>query len=190
MKLKELCEELGYKYDKKNPKRSLEEIKKDYKIGKSNNKKYDYYIINELTNSEKKLNHTNFRKYSYMFNSPYEYIDKGGVYKIQLNNDIYIGQTNNFYNRLSQHKTNSFNLKTKILLDNGGCMEVIELSDSKLERLEKETYWTNYYKKLGFNILNDETVLYHNKNKKFKNIKIESKNYNIAIKLLKKEGLL
>ena len=69
-------------------------------------------------------------------------------------------------------------------------MEVIELSDSKLERLEKETYWTNYYKKLGFNILNDETVLYHNKNKKFKNIKIESKNYNIAIKLLKKEGLL
>ena len=51
LKLKELCEELGYKYDKKNPKRSLEEIKKTYVIKQDGR---DYSVVRELSTEERR----------------------------------------------------------------------------------------------------------------------------------------
>lgn len=53
MKLKELCKQLNIVYNEKNPKRSLEEIKKEYLIEQVENKK-DYNLIRPLTDEEKR----------------------------------------------------------------------------------------------------------------------------------------
>lgn len=60
MKLKELCDQVGIEYNSKNPKRSLEQIKKHYEIGQNGTKK-DYYIIRELSPQEKREFRSNIR---------------------------------------------------------------------------------------------------------------------------------
>ena len=55
MKLRQLCDGLGIKYNEKNPKLSLNVIKKNYLVEQNGNKK-DYSIIRQLTDEEKFLN--------------------------------------------------------------------------------------------------------------------------------------
>ena len=53
MKIRELCNKLGYEYDPNHSKRCLAKIKKDYlieQVGQKNN----YNIIRELTLDEKR----------------------------------------------------------------------------------------------------------------------------------------
>ena len=52
MKLRQLCDGLGIKYNEKNPKLSLNVIKKNYLVEQNGNKK-DYSIIRPLTDEEK-----------------------------------------------------------------------------------------------------------------------------------------
>lgn len=118
----------------------------------------------------------------------------GGIYKIQLDNTIYIGQTNNFRHRFRQHKSQNYIFgtpsKTKELIENGGIMSIIELEDDELKRLEKETTWTNYYILNDYNVINNTNVLYKNKNnQRQKSIKVNIDDYEKVLKLLKDNNI-
>ena len=96
MKLRQLCDGLGIKYNEKNPKLSLNVIKKNYLVEQNGNKK-DYSIIRPLTDEEKFLN-TKLVPYKNQFRVKEEDKNKGGIYKIELTKEkkIYIGQTKKF----------------------------------------------------------------------------------------------
>ena len=82
MKLRPLCDGLGIKYNEKNPKLSLNVIKKNYLVEQNGNKK-DYSIIRPLTDEEKFLN-TKLVPYKNQFHVKEEDKNKCGIYKIEL----------------------------------------------------------------------------------------------------------
>ena len=159
MKLRQLCDDLGIKYNEKNPKLSLNVIKKNYLVEQNGNKK-DYSIIRPLTDEEKFLN-TKLVPYKNQFRVKEEDKNKGGIYKIELTKEkkIYIGQTKNFYNRFCRYSL------AKDIIKQGAIFSVIELEDNEHERFVKETYWSKYYKENGYELLNKEEVLFKAKGK-------------------------
>lgn len=187
MTIKEMCEYSNIEYNKDHPKRSLQKLKQLYLIEQIDARQYN--IIRELTEDEI-ISCGKFGKY---FHINENIKHDSGIYKIQLNNDVYIGQTCDFYKRFKQHyyliKTNNTASKTYELLHNGGVMEVLEIVTDKKERFIREAYWSQYYLSIGYNVLNSFNVLYHKKNKN-KHIVIKKENYNKAIELLKRENLL
>lgn len=171
MKLRQLCDILGIKYNEKNPKLSLNKIKKDYLVEQNGNKK-DYFIIRQLTDEEKILN-TKLVPYKNQFHVISDIKNKSGVYKIELKEEkkIYIGQTNNFYNRFCRHCNPSTYSLAKDIIKQGAIFSVIELEDDRRERFIKESYWSEYYKNKGYELLNDERVLFKFKDKETQNHK-------------------
>ena len=171
MKLRQLCDNLGIKYNEKNPKLSLNKIKKDYLVEQNGNKK-DYFIIRQLTDEEKILN-TKLVPYKNQFHVISDNKNKSGVYKIELKEEkkIYIGQTNNFYNRFCRHCNPSTYSLAKDIIKQGAIFSVIELEDDRRERFIKESYWSEYYKNKGYELLNDERVLFKFKDKETQNHK-------------------
>ena len=171
MKLRQLCDNLGIKYNEKNPKLSLNKIKKDYLVEQNGNKK-DYFIIRQLTDEEKILN-TKLVPYKNQFHVISDIKNKSGVYKIELKEEkkIYIGQTNNFYNRFCRHCNPSTYSLAKDIIKQGAIFSVIELEDDRCERFIKESYWSEYYKNKGYELLNDERVLFKFKDKETQNHK-------------------
>ena len=171
MKLRQLCDGLGIKYNEKNPKLSLNKIKKDYLVEQNGNKK-DYFIIRQLTDEEKILN-TKLVPYKNQFHVISDIKNKSGVYKIELKEEkkIYIGQTNNFYNRFCRHCNPSTYSLAKDIIKQGAIFSVIELEDDRRERFIKESYWSEYYKNKGYELLNDERVLFKFKDKETQNHK-------------------
>ena len=171
MKLRQLCDNLGIKYNEKNPKLSLNKIKKDYLVEQNGNKK-DYFIIRQLTDEEKILN-TKLVPYKNQFHVKEEDKNKGGIYKIELSQEkkIYIGQTKNFYNRFCRHCNPSTYSLAKDIIKQGAIFSVIELEDDRRERFIKESYWSEYYKNKGYELLNDERVLFKFKDKETQNHK-------------------
>lgn len=172
MKLRKLCELCNVDYNVKNPKRSLNKIKKQYII-----EEYKPHNYNIIGMQPSKMNISRFEN---QFQIPQKYIHKAGIYKIELNNDIYVGQTIDFYKRFMRHR-HGFNNTTKEMLNNGAVMTMLELEDDKIKRLEKETTWSYHFLKQGFNMKNDFRVLYKNKKESnnsnnYKNKK-ESNNY-------------
>ena len=122
--------------------------------------------------------------------------NKSGIYKIQLDNTIYIGQTNNFIERFYQHnaKINRMNRVTKPLLDGGATMEIIELEEDLEKRLLKESKYTIEYKLNGFNVLNDFTRIvkenYSKENRKrLVTIKVRLEDVNNVLRLLKENNI-
>ena len=171
MKLRQLCDNLGIKYNEKNPKLSLNKIKKDYLVEQNGNKK-DYSIIRPLTDEEKILN-TKLVPYKNQFHVISDIKNKSGVYKIELKEEkkIYIGQTNNFYNRFCRHCNPSTYSLARDIIKQGAIFSVIELEDDRRERFIKESYWSEYYKNKGYELLNDERVLFKFKDKETQNHK-------------------
>ena len=117
--------------------------------------------------------------------------NKSGIYKIQLNDTIYIGQTNNFIKRYYQHnaKLNRMNKSTKPLLEQGATMDILEFEDDLEKRLLKESKYVIEYKLNGFNVINDFNRIvkenYSKENKiKFTTIKVKSDRLEDALKLL------
>lgn len=165
MKLRQLCDDLGIKYNEKNPKLSLNAIKKNYLVKQNGNKK-DYSIIHPLTDEEKFLN-TKLVPYKNQFHVKEEDKNKGGIYKIELPQEkkIYIGQTKNFYNRFCRHCNPSTYSLAKDIIKQGAIFSVIELEDNEHERFAKEAYWSKYYKENGYELLNKEEVLFKTKGK-------------------------
>ena len=171
MKLRQLCDNLEIKYNEKNPKLSLNKIKKDYLVEQNGNKK-DYFIIRQLTDEEKILN-TKLVPYKNQFHVISDIKNKSGVYKIELKEEkkIYIGQTNNFYNRFCRHCNPSTYSLARDIIKQGAIFSVIELEDDRRERFIKESYWSEYYKNKGYELLNDERVLFKFKDKETQNHK-------------------
>ena len=177
--------------------KQLSELSKICNIEKDKTKYKITEIYDEIIDDNRRKSH-----FSELTNISKEDEHKSGVYKIQLDNDIYIGQTNDFKRRFYQHyygqniRYKGFGTDTEKLLRNGGSFEVLEFEDNIEQRLLKENYWVQYYSQNGYNILNTEKLLSNKNSRKKRNkpktkcIKVLTKNYNEAIQLLKDKGLL
>lgn len=212
MKYKEICEEIGDELLKAEGSKRDYQLKRwqlDYEIIHENTY---YTIIRELTPDEKEFmrEEATTRKRMYyriikdhpQFKIDYKNCHGAGVYIIQNKKYIYIGQSNNFYNRFYMHfkgyfdKEMHFNIKT--ILDNDGTFEVLELEDDLNKRLAAEVKWIQYYKNNS-----DKTVVNGNngevhgrcginkhKNKGlYRYIKVSKQNYEKAKKVLKANGI-
>ncbi len=183
MKLRQLCDDLGIRYNEKNPKLSLNAIKKKYLVEQNGNKK-DYTIVRPLT-EEEIISSTKLVPYKNQFHVVDNEKDKSGVYKIELKEtkQIYIGQTNNFYKRFCRHCNPSTYSLAKDIIKQGAIFSIIELENDEHERFIKESYWSQYYKNCGYELLNKEEVLFKNTKK------IKSKKNNKLIYILKKYNI-
>lgn len=133
-----------------------------------------------------------------LFNVNIENKHKSGIYKIQLNNIIYIGQTVDFKNRYTQHYTNpnGFCKNTQKLLKHGAIFSIIEIIEDKEKRLKKELEYIEKYSNDENYICINEKNNYNkpNKNKKavkqkYKKIKIKEEDYSKIINFLNKENI-
>jgi predicted GIY-YIG superfamily endonuclease len=113
------------------------------KVDKIDKKEYDSKLYYGRLNTLSKDNN----RYD-QFNISKENSHKGGVYKIQLDNKIYIGKTNNFQVRFRSHWDGNGRTKlTQELLFNGGIFSIIETLDDEDERIQKESIYIDKYKK-------------------------------------------
>ena len=156
-------------------KRQIEKLSRIYEIIVKNTL---YTVIREYDQEEKELYQakptpSNFKILKRDKN-------RGGIYKIQLNNMVYIGQTNNLANRYNAHLNGQNQCDTKSLLLNGGTFELLEFEENKEERFLKENKYIKEYEEMGYKLLNSKEVLYHGKNKKIKERKavIDSISFN------------
>lgn len=169
--------------------RNLTKIRKEYLLNKVGRK---YIIISKLETP----------KYAILddrFCISYEDKNKSGVYKIQLNNEVYIGQTNNFLNRFNRHRRGNGGKEfTKILLENNAKFEALEKEDDRKQRLIKEAKYTKDYINMGYNVLNTIEVLYtnekrHNGQIKYKEVRrtisLNDSNLNKVLELLKENNI-
>lgn len=88
-------------------------------------------------------------------------IKKTGVYKIQLNNMVYIGSTiRGFRERFNKHiNANTMMPHTKKLLDDGGAFEILWIAnnnESESYIRHKEQFYIDYYIKNGYDIINED----------------------------------
>ena len=97
------------------------------------------------------------------FKIPEEFAWSEGIYKIQLDNDIYIGQTNKFVRRYQQHKRGvkgETQTNAHKLISNGATFEMLEIENNEKQRLIKEAQYVNKYIEGGYNVLNSTKVLF------------------------------
>ena len=130
--------------------------------------------------------------------------NNGGIYIIQLGNEIYIGSTVNFRQRFNTHKSKS-NTKlpqTKDLIERGGQMSVLhdmtDVEDEELLRMVEYEY-IKYFRDSGkFTMLNGKDPIsfdkYYKLNKrekkqKYIRFKIEENDYDKVVEILKREGV-
>ena len=151
-----------------------------------------YYISNTQHSSfrderqaEEMMNQEILNDYlDWLYDHPYEYrlymdsqdinfkIDKEyaweeGIYKIQLDNDIYIGQTNKFVRRYQQHKVGvkgGVQTDAHKLIKLGATFEMLEIEKDAKQRLIKEAQYVNKYIEDGYNVLNSTKVLFNGSN--------------------------
>ena len=137
-----------------------------------------------------------YKTYNGTYNVDAKYNHAKGVYKIQLDNDVYIGSTiMGFRKRYIDHSENYQNMMdhTQRLLQNGGIFEILWIAPdntSENDIRQKEQEYINQYKENEkLHIINKKPQViipvHKNKNLKFKKLFIDSRNYNFVIELLK-----
>lgn len=127
-----------------------------------------------------------------------DYWKSKGVYKIYLNNDIYIGSTTQGFRSRFLHHNYDYSLSlAKEILKQGATFEIIEVCEnmSEPEIRELESKWIEHYKENGnYNVLNEREVysftqpqnmIRHN----YKMILIETSKYEEVEKLLDKHNI-
>lgn len=144
-------------------KRQIEKLSRIYEIIVKNTL---YTVIREYNQEEKELYQAKPTPLNFKILKRDK--NRGGIYKIQLNNTIYIGQTNNLANRYNAHVNGQNQCDTKSLLLNGGTFELLEFEESQEERFLKENKYIKEYEEMGYKLLNSKDVLYCGKNKKIK----------------------
>ena len=120
-----------------------------------------------------------------------------GVYKIILNNKIYIGSTNvGFRRRFLQHTNENNLIKTTYnMLKNGGTFNILEICNglSEKEIRDKEQYYIDQYKNnKSWIVVNERDTwsMVNNKPKiKFSKIKVNKVNYKKVIQILKENNI-
>jgi hypothetical protein len=168
---KELCRLLNQKVKSGEGKRfQLKKWKFYFEFEKQENStKYIITKIHTKEYSKNKLSEYNFERHFHkdnlkknQFNIPYEYCLRAGVYKIELNNRIYIGSTRCFSRRFKGHYSNSNTLPTLQMLNDGAIFSMlwkapikIKESDLRLRLIEKEREFIKKYEQ-------DETYIVEN----------------------------
>lgn len=121
-----------------------------------------------------------------------------GVYKIQLNNMVYIGSTiNGFRKRYVQHVKNreGFMPHTQKMLEDGATFEIIwkaENDESEEQIRNMEQKYINEYTVNGFDVMNiRKEVVIPGKKKKLHNriIRVPETDYENALYILNKHGI-
>ena len=188
---KELCNILNEKIKGGSSKRcQLIDWKRYFDWHKDKNK----FIIDKIYDTPKdKINNrrwNNFKNFDNLKINKNQY-NQIGVYKIVQENKIYIGSTvAGFRKRFLQHRANSNDTITRDMLSNGGYFEIIWVApenSTEPEIREKEDSYIKYYK-------NNEDWICMNEHDawsllckpkiKYKNIKIDKKDYNRALEIL------
>lgn len=124
---------------------------------------------------------------------PYDLQSSIGIYKITLDNKIYIGSTiASFYDRYQAHSWGE-KPSTKELLDNGGKFEIVQICDGmeeyEIRRIEAN-YIEEYINDPQWICVNEVSGWGEKKNyNKRKNIVIKEKDYEEAIKILQEHGI-
>lgn len=151
---------------------------------------------------DRRLEGNSFYKEDSRFKIPRKDMHRIGVYKIELENQIYIGSTTvGFRERFIQHiSPSSLLICTRELLDKGATFDVLEYMDGQDEitiRKKEDEYIKQYRADNRWECINKrKEVLYKGKKKKKqpkkkkKQIIINEENYDKAIDLLKQYGLL
>ena len=147
-----------------------------------NNRKYPNLGIYTLTNEQGRLK---------------------GVYKIQLDNEVYVGSTTvGFRTRYRQHSNNENNMTphTQDLLKRSASFEILWIADendSETTIRQKENDYIEQYRNNGYDMLNSHVPVIISEKRtvnsikkiKYKNIKINKEDYEKAIALLTENGL-
>ena len=123
--------------------------------------------------------------------------NNGGVYRIQLGNEIYIGSTVNFRQRFNTHKSKS-NTKlpqTKDLIERGGQMFILhdmtDIEDIELIRMVEEEYILFYTHETDYDVINRRisTSTFEKPKIKYKSIKIEENRLSEVLEILEERGV-
>ncbi len=196
---KQLCECLEIPYLSSNSKnKQLKELKSICDIEKNGTK---FKIVEIRSNRD-----VGDRMYRYKvetdsrmindnnFNVDFEQWNLGGVYKIKIGNCVYIGQTSNFRKRYLQHRKGyNKNSPTKQMLLDGATFEVLNIIEDKKERIEKESQYIATYSDCIDIILVNKQRWYMSERKRnknyFKNIKVNSNQYDFVISLLEENKI-
>lgn len=195
--IKEMCEMTNTKYDKHHSARSLVEMERGYEIEQVSDRRYRLVKELEITDKElyKSVNKKYYTQCNYdNFTVDWKNREGSGVYKIQLGNTIYIGQTNNFKNRYNTHRRGQTNKSIKDILDLGATFDLVCYESDLEARLLKEASYAKYYQKIGLNVINDFTKTvkdnYSKSNKeKFITLKIKLNELDSVVALLKDNNM-
>ena len=119
---------------------------------------------------------------------------KSGVYKIQFENRVYIGSTNNFRRRYIQHLNSDEECQPyvyELLKEEKHMFELLELAGEEKELEIREQYWLDRYTQLEeYEIINQKRVKAIKPISEPVNriIRISKEEYEEAVKLLKENG--
>ena len=200
---KELCGAMGWNTTTGNAKKSqFKDLERYCKYHKEGQK----IVIDEVFETPLPSNSQSGRPTSIIseFCIDEDKFNNGGVYIIQLDDEIYIGSTVNFRQRFNTHKSKS-NTKlpqTKDLIERGGQMSILHdmtgIEDEELLRMVEYEY-IKYFRDSGkFIMLNGKDPIsfdkYYKLNKrekkqKYIRFRIEENDYDKVVEILKREGV-
>jgi len=155
-------------------------------------------IDNRKNNGTSKGSKNNNRIINPNFLITIEDENKIGIYKIVLNNNIYIGSTiAGFRHRFIQHNNEKFNNVpfTSSMLKDGATFEILKICNGMTEPQirEKENEYINLYKNSkDWNIINIKDAWSFVKKQKYKTIKLQVKkeDYEKTLRLLQENNLI
>ena len=198
---KKVCEQLDEKVLTGNAKISqLKELERYFNFHKQGNKfvfTETYSEPKEKVDGRKYTKGNNRKEYS-QFLIPREDENKIGIYKIVLDDNIYIGSTiDGFRNRFRNHNNEySNNIPfTFDMLNDGATFEIIEicegLQESQIRNIENK-YIQQYREDKDWNLINSNDAWSYAKKQKFKTIKIQVKeeDYDKVLEFLKENNLI
>ena len=189
---KELCGAMGWAVasgcSKKSQFKDLERYCKYHKEGQK-------IVIDEIFEAPLPSNSQSGRPTSIIseFCIDEDKFNNGGVYIIQLDNEIYIGSTVNFRQRFNAHrsKSNTKLPQTRDLIERGGQMSILhdmtDIEDIELIRMVEEEYILFFTHETDYDVVNRRigTSTFEKPKKpkiKYKTIKIEEEYYEQMIK--------
>ena len=160
-------------------------------------------IIDKIYNEIKDKVDKRFEKKEFPnFKVSVEDFDSIGVYKIQLDNKIYVGSTVvGFRERFKQHKGKKNTLQTREMLKNGAEFTILEkcngMTEPEVRNIENE--WIKYYYYKEEYVLVNEREAYSFKNgcsknkkppkPKYKRLKVSEDDYEKLVKLALENNL-
>ena len=195
---KELCKAMNWTVSSGNTKKAqIKQLDLLCKYHKEGNK----FIIDNIYDTPiKKIDNRGNSSWKNFKNFNIDKKDENniGVYRI-INYDtkeVYIGSTiRGFRTRFKEHNRGDYEcmLHTYNLLHNGGFFEIIESMNNYTEkeiRLKEQYYIDKYLNYKDYKLINHfNEVSYSGKVKKFKKLKIDEKDLDLAIKLLKENNI-